>query len=246
MFNIFKKSTRLKSPVDLSVLSSDIHSHFIPGIDDGAKTLEDSIEMLTSMYHQGYKKVITTPHIMSDYYQNTPEIILSGLEKVRAALKQNSIPLQVDAAAEYYVDYEFEKKLNEEKLLTFGGNYLLFEFSFANAPQNLEHIIFRMQSLGYKPVMAHPERYNYLHHDFSVYQKFADRGVLLQLNINSLTGYYSPATKKIAQEMIEKNMISFLGTDCHHAGHIDLMKQVVYEKHLHQLVESGKLLNAGL
>ena len=246
LFNIFKKSTRLKTAVDLSILGCDIHSHFIPGIDDGAKTVEDSVQMITEMYHMGYKKVITTPHTMSDYYRNTSETILDGLEKVKIALKENNIPIEVGAASEYYLDFDFERKLDEEKLLTFGNNHLLFEISYMNPPDNIYHVIFKMQLLGYKPVLAHPERYNFWHTDFEKYESLIDKGVLLQMNINSLTGYYSMATKKIAEQMIEKNMISFLGTDCHHIGHINLMKEVVYEKHLHQLIESGKLLNNSL
>jgi tyrosine-protein phosphatase YwqE len=243
MFGLFKKNTRLKHPIDLALLNCDVHSHFIPGIDDGAKTIDDSIQLITAMYHLGYKKVITTPHIMSDYFKNTPEIILGGLEKVRTALKQNRIPIEITAAAEYYLDFDFERKLNEEKLLTFGDNYLLFEISYMNAPANLEHVVFKMQSLGYKPVLAHPERYNYWHREFNKYEKLVDKGVLLQMNINSLTGYYSMSTKKIAEKLIEKNMISLVGSDCHHSGHIDLIKGVVFEKHLQQLIESGKLLN---
>lgn len=246
MFGLFKKNKKLEIPVDLSVLNCDVHSHFIPGIDDGAKTMEDSLSLITSMYEKGYKKVITTPHIMSDYYRNTPEIILGGLEKVRAALKENNIPIEIEAAAEYYLDFDFERKLNEEKLLTFGDNYLLFEISYMNAPANLEHLIFQMQSKGYKPIMAHPERYNYWHKDFSKYEKIIEKGVPLQLNINSLTGCYSESTKHIAAKLIEKNMISFLGSDCHHVGHIELMDKVVYEKPLRTLLDSGRLKNTTL
>lgn len=246
IFNIFKKSTQAQTPVNLSELDCDVHSHFIPGIDDGAKTIEDSVQMITELYNMGYKKVITTPHIMSDYYKNTPSIILDGLEKVRTALKTANIPIQIEAAAEYYLDFDFERKLEEEKLLTFGNNFLLFEISYLYPPDNLYHIIFKMQTLGYKPVLAHPERYNYFHSDFKKYNSFVEKGVLLQLNINSLTGFYSDSTRKIAQEMINQNMISFLGSDCHHNGHVDLMKKVVFEKHLHQLVNSGTLLNQTL
>ncbi|MBA3705632.1 MAG: capsular biosynthesis protein [Bacteroidetes bacterium] len=246
IFNIFKKSTLLKTPVDLSTLGCDVHSHFIPGIDDGAKTIENSVQMITEMYNMGYKKIITTPHIMSDYYRNTSEIILTGLSKVKAALKEANIPIEVEAASEYYIDFDFERKLDTEPLLTFGNKYLLFEISYMNPPDNLYHVIFKMQTLGYKPVLAHPERYNFWHSDFEKYQDFIDKGVLLQMNINSLTGCYSFATKKIAEQLIDKNMISFLGTDCHHIGHIELMKKVVYEKHLHQLMNSGKLLNKHL
>ncbi len=246
LFNIFKKNTKLDTPEDLSVLGGDVHSHFIPGIDDGAKTIEDSVQMITAMHNMGYKKVVTTPHTMSDYYRNTSEIILGGLEKVKIALKEADIPIQVEAASEYYLDFDFERKLKEEKLLTFGNNYLLFEISYMNPPDNLYHVIFEMQLQGYKPVLAHPERYNFWHKEFEKYEAFIDKGVLLQMNINSLTGYYSMSTKKIAEQMIDKNMISLLGTDCHHMGHIDLMKNVVYEKHLLQLIESGMLLNKTL
>jgi protein-tyrosine phosphatase len=246
IFSIFKKNKRLKVPVDLSLLGCDIHSHLVPNIDDGSKGLDDSVDMITKLYEMGYKKIITTPHIMSDAYRNTPETILGGLEPVKAAMKEKGIPVELSAAAEYYLDFDFERKLDNEKLLTFGNNYLLFEVSYMNPPDNLYHAIFKMQTLGYKPVLAHPERYNFWHPDFEKYESFVDKGVLLQLNINSLSGYYSMATKKVAEQMIDKNMISLLGTDCHHTGHINLMKEVVYEPHLQKLMESGKLLNTSL
>ncbi len=247
IFSIFKKKARrLSTPVDLSVLGTDVHSHFIPGIDDGAKTIEDSVTMIAEMQKLGYKKVITTPHIMSDYYRNTPEIILTGLDSVNSALKEHNIEIATAAAAEYYIDFDFERKLDEEKLLTFGNNHLLFEISYMNPPDNLYHVIFKMQTMGYKPVLAHPERYNFWHTDFEKYESFLDKGVGLQMNINSLTGYYSIATKKIAERMIEKNMITFLGTDCHHIGHLNLIKEVIYQPHLQQLIESGLLLNKTL
>ncbi len=243
LFSRFKKNKRLTTPVDLSLVEVDMHSHFIPGIDDGAKTIEDSVEMISGMAELGYRKVITTPHIMSDYYKNTPEIILGGMENVKRALQKADVPIAMEAASEYYLDFDFERKLTEEKLLTFGKNYLLFEISYMNPPDNLFHVIFKMQTMGYKPILAHPERYNFWHTDFQKYEDFVDKGILLQMNINSLSGYYSMGTKLIAEKLIEKKMISFIGTDCHHSGHIKLMKDVVYEPYLKQLVESGMLLN---
>jgi tyrosine-protein phosphatase YwqE len=246
LFNLFKKNKTLEKPVDLSVLVTDIHSHFIPGIDDGAKTLSDSIELINELHQLGYKKIITTPHTMSDFYKNTSTTILDGLKEVKKELKEKNIPIHLEAASEYYLDYDFERKIEEEELLTFGNKYVLFEVSYLNPPDNIYHIIFKMQTKGYQPVLAHPERYNFWHNQFSKYQEFVEKGVLLQLNINSLTGYYSDDTKKIAELLIENNMISLLGTDCHHMGHINLIKQAVYKKHLLQLIESGKLLNASL
>ena len=223
-----------------------MHSHFIPGIDDGAKTLDDSVEMITSMHELGYRKVITTPHIMSDFYKNSNKTILDGLATVKSKLAENNVPIEVEACAEYYLDFDFERKLNEEKMLTFGNNHILFEISYMNPPDNLFHVIFKMQTLGYKPILAHPERYNFWHTEFDKYETMVDKGVLLQMNINSLSGYYSLATKKIAEELIDKNMISFIGTDCHHTGHIKLLKDVVYEPHLKKLIDSGNLLNQTL
>lgn len=247
LFQIFKKKAkRLNEPVDLSLVGCDIHSHLVPAIDDGSKSIEDSLKMIAELNQLGYRKLITTPHIMGDAYRNTPETILGGLSDVQKALKSDNSAVEMAAAAEYYLDADFEKKLDNEKLLTFGKNYLLFEVSYMNPPDNLYHIIFKMQLQGYKPVLAHPERYNFWHPEFEKYEGFIDKGVLLQLNINSLTGYYSMATKKIAEEMIERKMISFLGTDCHHEGHINLIKQAIYEKSLLQLVESGTLLNQTL
>lgn len=244
LLNFFKKKNiLLDTPVDLSILGSDIHSHFIPGIDDGSKTIEESVELITEMYNLGYKKVITSPHIMGDFYKNTPEIILAGLENVRAALKKANIPIAVEAAAEYYLDFDLERKLDAGELLTFGGKNLLFELSYMNAPENLMHFIFKVQTMGYKPILAHPERYNFWHNDFAKYEDLVEKGVKLQLNINSLTGYYSLSTKKIAEQLIDKKMISYLGTDCHHMGHINLIKNVVREPYLQKLIDSGTLLN---
>ncbi|MEO6882511.1 MAG: CpsB/CapC family capsule biosynthesis tyrosine phosphatase [Bacteroidia bacterium] len=245
--NVFSKSTKTDTPVDLSQLGCDVHSHLIPGIDDGAQTMDDSINLIKELYHLGFKKIITTPHTMSDFYRNTSETILGGMEKVRVELKNAGIPVQLEAASEYYLDYDFEQKIEKEPLLTFGKKkYLLFELSFINPPDNLYQAIFNMQMKGYKPVLAHPERYNYWHRNFSKYEDLIEKGVLLQVNLSSLAGYYSPETKKIAEQMIEKNMISLLGTDCHHERHVAAAKNALYEKSLHQLVQSGLLLNKEL
>lgn len=244
--NLFKKS-QPGEPVDLGVLGCDMHSHFIPGIDDGAKTMKDSLELLRGMEELGYRKVVTTPHIMGDFFRNTPEIISTGLEQVRNAARAEGMQIEIEAAAEYYFDYEMEKKVKAGRLLTFGMNYLLFEVSYMNAPDNLDAFVFTLQADGYKPVLAHPERYPFwFTKNLTSFEKLKDKGVLFQLNLNSLTGHYSPATKKIAEEMIDKGWYEFAGTDCHHAGHLELLRKVRSEKALRKLVDSGKLLNSTL
>ena len=240
---IFSKD---KEPADYGILNTDVHSHFIPEIDDGAKTIEDSIELLKAMQDFGYKKAITTPHVMGDHYRNTPEIILSGLEKVRERAKNEGLSIQIEAAAEYNVDSELEAKINAKEILTFGNKYVLFEMPFSAEPTNLKEIIFAFQTNGYKPVLAHVERYNFWHDQEVKIDDMLNRGVLLQLNINSLTGFYGPGVKKMAEKLIDRGVISILGSDCHHVGHIDLMQKARVKPYLHKILNSSKLINQAL
>lgn len=243
LFGLIKENTE---PADLSVLKTDVHSHFIPGIDDGSQSIEGSLELIRGMAEFGYQKVITTPHVMSDTYKNTPEIILSGLEKVREAVAKAGMKIKVDAAAEYYLDYGFSDKLKAKNLLTFGDNYVLFEMAFVNPFENLYQVTFDMQMAGYKPVLAHVERYSFWHKDYSKYEELSSHGIILQMNINSVTGHYSSETKKAASWLIDHNLISLVGSDCHHHGHIELMKKAQVDKHFHKLLASGRLLNPTL
>jgi protein-tyrosine phosphatase len=230
--------------LDFSVLKTDIHSHFIPGIDDGAPDMEASITLIKKMQALGFSKVITSPHVMSDFYQNSSEIILNGLADVRAELKAQNINMDIEAAAEYYIDYEFEQKIGKEKFLTFGDNYILVELSFMEAPRNLFDIIFKLQLEGYKVVLAHPERYNY--YSIKDYEELISRGVLLQINLLSLIAYYSPQIKKKTEALINSGMVSLVGTDCHNMNHAELYEKCQTQKAWHDLVNSGKLLNATL
>ena len=231
---------------DLSVLKVDMHSHLIPGIDDGAKTIEDSIALIRALKALGYKKLVTTPHIMSDFYKNTPEIIEGGLIEVQEALKREHIDIELEAAAEYYLDFDFEVKLKEGDLLKFGDNYVLFELSMINAPEYLERLVFEMKTNSCNPVLAHVERYPYWHNNLIQYEKLKDMGVLLQLNITSLGGQYGPQCKKAAKFLIDNNMIDFLGTDCHNLNYVEMLKRTLQDPHLHKLLGTGRLLNAGL
>ncbi len=244
MFGFFKKKKQSLSFEGLTPIQADMHSHLLPGIDDGSQNMEESISMIRELVDMGYKKLITTPHIMSDFYKNTPEIILGKLEEVRAELIKQNIDVELGAAAEYYLDEGLLSKLeNKEKLLTFGDNYLLFETSYMNESQQLDSAVFMMQSQGYKPVMAHPERYVYLFGKFEKLQKIYDRGVLLQVNVNSLTGYYSKPSKMMAEELVQKGMVSFIGSDCHKDKHLEVLKEARKTKAYHSLLTQNCLLN---
>jgi tyrosine-protein phosphatase YwqE len=237
-----KKNIELDlDPLDFSVLKTDIHSHFIPGIDDGSPDMETTISLIKEMQELGFKKVITTPHVMSDFYKNSSDIILKGLTDIRSELKVQNINMEIEAAAEYYIDYDFEQKIGKEKFLTFGDNYILVELSFMQAPVNLFDIIFKLQLEGYKVVLAHPERYNY--YKMEDYKEFINRGVILQINFLSLIGYYSPQIKKKTESLIDAEMVGLVGTDCHNMNHAELYKKCQTQKAWHNLVNSEKLLN---
>ncbi len=233
-------------PVDLGLLKCDVHSHFIPGIDDGAPTIEASLELLHAMQEMGYSKVVTTPHSMADGYKNTPEVILGGLEKLRRAVKEAALDLEVDAAAEYYLDHALLENTASQKLLTFGTDMVLFELPFLSEPAVLFNLVFEMQTQGYRPVLAHPERYSFWHTDAGSMEKLKDRGVLFQLNFIALAGAYGPAVAKAAEKIIDLGWYELVGSDCHSMKHIEAMHAARTEPYLHKLMDSGKLINAKL
>lgn len=242
---IFNRKKLSATPANLGLLKTDMHSHFIPGIDDGAQTMDESLLMIRGMKELGYEKIITTPHTMSDYYQNTPEIILGGLEKVREELKKNNIPIQLEAASEYYVDFEFGEKLKRDEILNFSDKYVLIEVSFVHPPDNLEAAIFNLNIAGYKPILAHPERYPYWQGNMEKFEHIKDMGALLQLNILSLTQYYSQGVTKTAEKLVDIGLIDLLGTDMHNERHLEILRnRALYEPYLHKLLESGKLKNS--
>lgn len=242
---LFKKEEVL-APAEVSILKTDIHSHLIPAIDDGSKSLEDSINMIRTFKEMGYQKIITTPHVMSDFYKNTPEIILGGLADVRAELKRQNIDIEIEAAAEYYLDETLEPQVRGGRLLTFGENYLLFELPFMTEPPNMASFIFELQTNGYIPVLAHPERYGFYYKEFEKYRELKEKGVHLQLNILSLVGHYGPEAQKIAEQMIDENLITFLGSDCHNVMHQGGIEMARTKKYFHKLINSGLLKNSEL
>jgi tyrosine-protein phosphatase YwqE len=219
VFNWFKKDSPKLPP-----LLVDMHSHLLAGIDDGVQTLEQAEEIIVSFIDQGYTHLITTPHIMSDAYRNTPAIIAEKLTGLKNHLQSKNIAIRISAAAEYYLDESLFRMLEtNQPLLTFGNQYLLFETNFITEPFNLKEFIFLATTKGYKLILAHPERYLYLQNNFLKVQDLLDRGVLLQLNISSITGYYSRPVQQMAFKLIDKGWVHWLGSDCHHLQHASLM-----------------------
>ncbi|GEO09036.1 tyrosine-protein phosphatase [Segetibacter aerophilus] len=245
MFNFFKRSGKPVEP-DLSFIGIDMHSHLLPGIDDGLQELENSVAYIKDLKELGYHKLICTPHILSDLYPNSPQTILPKLALVRDALKAAGVDIQVEAAAEYMIDHMFSEllaKSKKEDLLTIAGDYILVEMSYLSPSPNFDQAIFDLRMMGLQPILAHPERYSYYHHEFEQYERFKDLGCKLQVNLLSLSGGYGPHVKKIAERLFKNEMVDFLGTDLHHDRHLAMLKSLATKKEFYDLVNGAEILN---
>jgi protein-tyrosine phosphatase len=244
MFNLFKKKPKVDA--DLSFIGIDMHSHLLPGIDDGSPDLAHSLLYIEELHKLGYKKFICTPHIIMDMYPNNRDTIMNALDKVRAGLKERQIDVEVDAAAEYMVNPDFEPLLKAGNLLTIHKKYILIEMSYMAPAPNIKEIVFELRMQGLTPILAHPERYNYYHNKFDMYHQFVEMGCLLQVNILSLSGMYGKHIKKAADELLKHNMISFAGTDLHHEKHLAFMQQMAKENLIYESLQNKPLMNSSL
>lgn len=241
MFNWFKRKTAALE----SGLTTDVHSHLLPGLDDGVKSFEEAEEVIREFQKLGYRKLITTPHVRQDHFRNTPEIIQSKLDELNQYLASRNMHITIEAAAEYYLDEKLVEWLeNDSPLLTFGNKYLLFETNFLSEPLNLKEFIFLAFTKGYKPVLAHPERYLYLQNNLEKIQDLADRGVLFQVNIGSLAGFYSKPIQSLAGKLIDLGYIHLLGSDCHHLQHVLLIDKVRQSRYFKKALTLSLLNNS--
>jgi protein-tyrosine phosphatase len=243
MFGFFKKKeSKIIPEFNYASIMVDMHSHVLPGIDDGAQNLEESIFLVKKMIAVGIKKIIATPHIMVDFYRNTPEIINAALETLKIELKKENIEIEIEAAAEHYFDETFEKRVDEKRLMTMGDNYALFEYSFVSPPPNAFQVIQKMIEWGeYKPVLAHPERYPYM-----TVEEMANLrawGCNLQLNTISLTGYYGKEVKKKAEAMVDNDIVDFISSDMHHPRHAAAFRDALNFPHLQKMLTNYSLKN---
>lgn len=221
-----------------------MHSHLLPGIDDGAKDVETSLHLIKGMLTLGYTKLVTTPHVMGEMYPNTREIILEKLDVVRAAAKEAGLDAEIHAAAEYFLDDHMERLLQTKApLLTISDNMVLTEFSLAYPSHGLKDILFEMQMQNYQPVIAHPERYVYLEQNKQFYEELKDIGCLFQLNLLSLTGYYGKAVQELAHYLVKKGYYDLAGTDLHNFRHLEALQNPALGAQLGKLMDSGKIRN---
>lgn len=237
MFSIFKPKSFLRDVIPNEYV--DIHSHVLPGIDDGAKTKEDSEFLLENMINFGFKKVITTPHTIKYVWENTSETINNAFNTISEDLSDLSNKVQLKAASEYLMDDHFVSLFKEGELLTLKDKMVLVEMSYINPPIQLLDIIFELQVAGYTPILAHPERYNFYHNNFEVYNKLKKAGCYFQMNLLSSVGYYGKPVAETANKLLKKGMIDFVGSDFHHKQHIAAFSNPIIIKEIEAIKKAA-------
>ena len=230
MFSFLKSKPTLAALIPNNYV--DIHSHVLPGIDDGAKNLKDSQFLLESMLNLGFKKCITSPHTMANVYNNTIETINNAKQTVENELADLAKKLDLKAASEYFIDENFIENFKSNPLLTIKDNYVLVEMSFLNPPIQLHDYLFELQLAGYQPILAHPERYSFYHNNFKELEKLKKMGLKFQLNLLSSVGYYGPEVTNTSDKLLKAGCIDFVGSDMHHKQHIDSFTRKVAIKEM--------------
>ncbi|MEO9511093.1 MAG: CpsB/CapC family capsule biosynthesis tyrosine phosphatase [Flavobacteriaceae bacterium] len=228
MFSFFEKKIFLVDHIEGLI---DIHNHILPGIDDGAKTVEDSIALIKEFSAFGVTNFICTPHIMNNYYPNTPETIGTAFNILQKKLDAEGMSnIYIDKAAEHMIDDNFETILENDKVMPLKNFYLLVEMSFLQPSINFEKAISKIVSKNFFPILAHPERYVYFHKNFYKYSGFKKNGILFQTNLLSLSNYYGPEIKKITHRLIDKKHIDFVGSDIHNLNQLNHLKNTTISR----------------
>jgi len=235
MLSFFKSKPYLRDLLSDDFI--DIHSHLLPGIDDGARSIIETTKLINSLKEIGIHQFITTPHISHYIWNNSPQAIITNHSKTQLLLEDHNVKVPLQAAAEYFMDDWFENHFKTEKLLTLKDNYVLVEMSYINAPVQLYKILFDLQVAGYIPVLAHPERYLFYHKNLNEYDKLKKAGCLFQLNLLALVGYYGEKISKVADALLKKGLYDFTGSDVHHNNHILAFNQKVKIKNIAILKE---------
>lgn len=225
MFNLFKSKKGCK---DIAWLGTDIHSHLLPGIDDGVQNVETGVRFIKTLLSLGLDSFIVTPHVYDEVHPNTPTTINAAHEKLYAEMVKRGVGnIPTHSSAEYMLGHQFGDLLARGEIWPFPKNYLLVEMPYIAEPMQLEQTIFQIAVKGYTPIMAHPERYVFYFNKPDAYHKLKEMGCLLQINLLSPTGYYGKEVAKAAAYMIKNNLYDVAGTDLHHDRHLSRLVKYV-------------------
>lgn len=248
MFNIFKKKSKTTAEL---CFSTDIHCHIVPGVDDGSPDAVTSADLIERMQGWGIKRILASPHVTQDTFENDHSTIDPAMAKLHAELQKRGNDIQVANHAEYRIDELFQHRLEINDIMPLPGNYLLIENPFFQEPWNLDQLVFDLQVKGYSPILAHPERYAYYYTRKDRFKTLHNAGLSLQINLLSLAGYYGKGEQKTAEYLIKEGLVDFIGTDLHKAAHADRIDAYLltsdaraHMKDLRHLVQNDKAFPA--
>ncbi len=246
IFNIFKHKSYEPRPI-FGCLGTDMHCHLIPKVDDGSKCKEESIECLKTLKDVGFNKVIITPHFQYPRFQNDEDDIVRRFGELKQEASKANVEIDmVGIAGEYRIDSGFSQRLENPRFLQVAGKYVLVEFSLHQQMIGCDDMIFEMQMKGYEIILAHPERYPYLNIDGARIEQLRNQGVLFQVNVLSLGGFYGPDAKQKAYTMIDRGWVEFLGTDTHNTLYAQALIDLTHDRKVEKLLEKHEFMNKEL
>lgn len=238
MFNLFKRK-----PKELVTLfyNTDVHSHILPGVDHGSQDVDDSLEMLEAELSMGINRVMCTSHVTAETFENTPETLHAAYDELKAAVEREKIPVEIFVSAEYRIDEYWHKEWEAGHIVPMPGNYVLLENSFVQELIGIDDMMFDLQTSGYSPILAHPERYRYYYDRHDRLRKLHSASVSFQVNILSLAGYFGDGARKAAVWLIENGLCDMLGSDMHSMEHAYVIKDYIQSRDWKKLCEKNDL-----
>lgn len=242
LFSIF---SRKHEPAALP-FAVDVHCHILPGVDDGSPDTETSVALVERMKGWGIRRIIATPHLTECTFENTPETLDPALETLRKALDEKGVDIELIRASENRIDDYFREQFEAGNITPMPGGYLLVENSFIQEPWQLDQYLYDLRIKGFRPILAHPERYFYYHDKGNKrYAELHRAGTLFQINLLSLAGAYGKAEKKVAEQLIQGGMADLIGTDIHTLRHADLIDAYLTSSDARRHFEliGGRLMN---
>lgn len=244
MFGLKKRKSNEDSLSFPSLLATDIHAHLLPGVDDGPKTIQDALQLIKGLADLGYNKLVATSHVMSELYPNKAQELQGIHGEICSQIQERGISVELLLGAEYFLDPNFFELIEAKNILSFHENYVLVEMSTLSPFPEFHKAIFQLKTNGFKPILAHPERYTYFHNDLDQFERIKNMGCLLQVNLLSFQGYYGKKVKNCALKLLNLGMVDFLGTDLHHKQHLRLLEKFFLQKKNIGLLSNYSFLNA--
>ena len=201
----------------------DIHSHLIPNVDDGSKSLETTFTAFKEAVNAGFTDIILTSHYIPEYYETKPVELTFWKDELQKILDNNKEKLQLHSGMEVYISEELPNLIEKEKLLKLANSkYILIELPMNSRINYLDHIIYYLDTVGIKLILAHPERYRIVQEKPELVEEWVEKGCLMQCNFGSILGIYGSEPKKVIKHLLKKDLVHFVASDCHNKGGIYL------------------------